>query len=220
MRTMRSNGARSLVLLPLALLFCLDLAPLGAQSAARTPVRLEVADGSTAQYRVNEQLARLTLPNDAVGTTGDISGALVLQGDGTFGADSKLTVDLRTLKSDAERRDAYLRRNTLETDEHPLAEFVPRRQKGLTLPLPASGTAKFQLIGDMRLHGVTAEVVWDVTADFSPEAVSARATTRFPFGKFNLTIPRMLALISVQDDIRLELDVRLRRSAPPNNSTQ
>jgi polyisoprenoid-binding protein YceI len=186
-------------------------AQLAAQDKAAAAARLEIAPGSTAGYRVNEQLARFKFPNDAVGTTDDVTGAIGIRPDGTFSPDSKLTVDLRTIESDEPKRDAFLRQNTLETAKFPLAEFVPRQHQGLAMPLPASGAAKFQLIGDMTMHGVTSQVIWNVTADLAPDRITAKATTNFPFSKFNLTIPRIFGLISVTDDIRLELDVRLRR---------
>lgn len=184
----------------------------GAQSTAPAATRLDVVTGSTAEYRVREQLARLNFPNDAVGTTGSVTGSLVLRPDGSFAPGSKLTVDLRTLKSDEGRRDTYLRENTLQTDRFPLAEFVPRRHKGLAVPLPASGKASFQLVGDMTMHGVTSELVWDVSASLDRDAVTATASTRFPFAKFRITIPRLMGLISVDDDIKLQIVLKAQRS--------
>ncbi len=173
--------------------------------------RLEVSPGSKAEYRVREQLARLNFPNDAVGATESVTGAVVINADGSFTPDSKLTVDLRTLRTDEPKRDGFVRENTLETARHPLAEFVPRRHKGLSLPLPSSGSATFQLIGDMTLHGVTAEQAWDVAATFAADTINAKTTTRFNFAKYRITIPRVFGLLSVDDDIRLELNLRLRR---------
>jgi polyisoprenoid-binding protein YceI len=186
--------------------------PALSQSPSTTRVRLDLTDGSKAGYRVNEQLARLQFPNDAVGTTENVTGALVLLSDGTFTSDSKLTVDLRTLKSDEPKRDAFLRENTLQTDKFPLAVFVAKRHQDLKLPLAASGTATFRVIGDMTLHGVTSDVTWAVRANLGPSLVTATATTNFPFAKFKLTIPKIFGHISVVDDIKLELDVRMRRS--------
>ena len=193
------------------LAFSLPVQTQGAKAAPAT--RLDVAPGSKAGYRVNEQLARFTLPNDAVGTTEAVSGGIGIQPDGSFSSDSKLTVDLRTLKSDEPKRDGFLRENTLETAKFPRAEFVPRRQKGLPVPLRSSGTARFQLIGDMALHGVTSELTWNVVANLANDIIAATSTTNFPFAKFGLTIPKIFGLVSVVDDIKLELDVKLRRVA-------
>ena len=178
-------------------------------------VRLEIQSGSKAEYRVREQLARLNFPNDAVGATESITGALVVRPDGTLTGDSKLTIDLRTLRTDEPKRDGFVRENTLETNRYPLAEFVPRRYTGLPTPLPTSGGATFKLTGDLTLHGVTAEQTWDVAATFAGDAVNAKATTRFNFAKYKITIPRVFGLLSVDDDIRLELNVRMRRSSAP-----
>ena len=136
-------------------------------------IRLEIQSGSKAEYRVREQLARLNFPNDAVGATESITGALVMRADGTFTGDSRLTVDLRTLRTDEPKRDGFIRENTLETNRYPLAEFVARRYTGLPTPLPTSGGATFTLAGDMMLHGVTTEQTWDVAATFAGDAVTA-----------------------------------------------
>src|SRR5688572_8093581 len=176
-------------------------------------VRFEVGKGSRAEYRVREQPARLNFPNDAVGATESVTGAIVIRPDGSFAADSRLTVDLRTLKTDEPKRDGFVRENTLETNRYPLAEFVPRRVKGLAVPVPTSGSSTFQLIGDMTLHGVTSETVWDVAGSFTADAMTAKATTRFNFAKFKITVPRVFGLLSVDDDIRLELNLRLQRVA-------
>ena len=183
-----------------------------ARSQASQVTHLDVGKGSRAEYRVREQLARLNFPNDAVGTTESVTGALVVRPDGSFAPGSKLTVDLRTLRTDEPKRDGFVRENTLETNRYPLAEFVPRRHKGLPIPLPASGNASFQLTGDMTLHGATAEQTWDVAASFTADGATAKATTRFNFAKYRITIPRVFGLLSVDDDIRLELNLRMRRT--------
>jgi polyisoprenoid-binding protein YceI len=69
--------------------------------------------------------------------------------------------------------------------------------------------------GDMTMHGVTSEVTWDIVTNLVPDSVSATATTSFPFAKFGLTIPRLLGLISVEDDIRLVVELKLKRSEAP-----
>lgn len=183
-----------------------------ATQAPAGATRLEVAAGSKATYRVREQLARLSLPNDAVGETESVTGTLVIRPDGTFTPDSKLSVDLRTVKSDEARRDAFLRENTLHTDKFPFAEFVPRRVAGLTLPLPATGSVKFQLIGAMTIHGTTADQTLDVVGTLAADSVAATATTRITFGKYGITPPKLLGLISVEDDIRLEIVLKSRRT--------
>ena len=53
-------------------------------------VILEISSGSEARYVVREELARLSLPNDAVGVTQDVEGELVLGPDGAVRTESSL----------------------------------------------------------------------------------------------------------------------------------
>ncbi|MER3459207.1 MAG: hypothetical protein C4309_11800, partial [Chloroflexota bacterium] len=164
-----------------------------------------VPEGSEARYRVREQLARLSFPSDAVGATKAISGQIVVNPDGTILSEkSKIVVDLTTLRSDENRRDNYIKNNTLQTSRFPTAEFVPREIRGLSSPLPASGEGTFQLIGDLTLHGVTRPVTWEVTARLDGQTLTGSATTSFTFADFNLTVPQVFVVLSVDETIRLE----------------
>ena len=180
------------------------------------PHKLEIAEGTKARYKVREQLAGISFPSDAVGTTEAVTGTLVLNPDGSIDATrSKLTVDLRTLKSDQQMRDGYIQKNTLESEKFPMIEFVPKRATGLPVPIPAGmgAQAGFQLIGDMTLHGVTKEATWNVVATFGNDQVAGRATTTLQFATFNLTKPSLARLMSVDDKIDLEIEFRAKRSA-------
>lgn len=135
-----------------ALLFLGQAALMAVAAAANFEI---VPSASEARYRVREQLAGLNFPNDAIGTTKSISGMIVLDTHGRPAPGSKITVDLRTLRSDEGRRDNYLHQNTLTTATFPRAEFVPRELRGLPNPLPRSGQANVQILGDMTLRNVT-----------------------------------------------------------------
>jgi len=210
---------RSLRLFVFGLVLAGHVATAAAQTLAaggrRAATRLEIAPGTKASYRVREQLLGFNFPNDALGTTQSVSGSITIAPDGAVAAGSKITVDLRTLKSDDDRRDNYLRDRTLQTNQSPYAEFVARRLTGVPMPIPASGKAALQLVGDMTVHRTTAEIVWTIDATLGPDRVTGQAKTSFPFAKFGLTIPRLPGLLSVDDNIRLELDLVLKRSDAP-----
>lgn len=200
--------------------FSLMLAASGAdvRSASAQPAAVVrytiVAERSEARYRVREQLAGLSFPNDAVGTTRAIEGGIALDAQGrVVVGESRFTVDLRTLTSDQPRRDNYLRRTTLETERYPAAVFVPLEVRGLRMPLPPSGSATFELIGDFTVRTVTRRTTWQATATFNGAEVDARTRTALRFADLGLKIPRVASVLSVEDDIRLELDLVLRRSS-------
>jgi polyisoprenoid-binding protein YceI len=179
------------------------------------PHKLEITTGTRARYKVTEQLAGISFPSDAVGTTEAVTGAIIVNPDGSIAPESKLTVDLKTLTSDQSMRDGYIQQRTLETDKFPTLVIVPKRAVGLPAPLPAGQQAQagFQLIVDMTLHGVTKETTWNVVATFGNTSVGGRATTTVQFGDFNMTKPTLARLLSVDDKIQLEIEFRCTRTA-------
>lgn len=166
----------------------------------------EVVSGE-ARYRVREQLVQVGIA-DAVGTTQAVKGQVALQGTRATG---EFVVDLRELRSDQQRRDNYLRQNTLQTDRFPTATFRPKEVKGLPSPLPQRGRLPVQVVGDLTIRDVTQEVVWEGEAEFSGEEIRVWLKTEFPFERFQLTPPRVPILLSLENRIRLEVDLRLRR---------
>jgi len=167
-------------------------------------------DGNEARYRVREQLARVEFPSDAVGVTSAVSGSIVLADDGSIVRDqSKFVVDITGLKSDNDRRDGYIQRRTLETEQYPTVEFVPTSFSGLASPPPASGEFTLKVTGDMTVHGVTKPITWDVTATAASGTYRGKATTAFTFEDFGMTKPRVAMVLSVVDTIRLEYDFKL-----------
>ena len=174
---------------------------------------LEIMDGSYASYRVTEQLAGISFPNDAIGTTPTVAGTMVIAADGSIAPGSKLTIDLRNLKSDQDQRDGYVKNRTLEVEKFPYAEFVPTKIQGLPLMIPTQGQTGFQLTGNMTIHGVTKEVTFQGIATFGRDStVAGRGKTSFSFGTFGLTKPTLARLISVEDKIDLEVVFRFKRS--------
>lgn len=178
-------------------------------------VRFElVPDQSEARYRVTEQLANLNLPNDAIGKTKNISGAIVLDADGQVDpAESGFVVDVSTLQSDQSRRDNFLRRSTLQTEQYPTVTFVPKAISGLPWPLPETGDFNFQMTGDLTIRDVTREVTWTVTGTLENGTAVGQAVTQFTFADFNLDQPRVPIVLSIVDEINLELDVTMQRIA-------
>jgi polyisoprenoid-binding protein YceI len=193
-----------------------------AQPAANTPSaaaggsgRLHlvlVAGGTQARFKVREQLAGHNLPNDAVGATNAVSGNIDIGADGVLvpGA-SKITVDMTSLKTDESRRDNFIRRNTLDTAQYPTAVFVPTAIKGLPSPLPSAGDVPFELTGDLTIHGVTKPITWQATGRIAGQDLTGTASTKTTFEVFGMTPPRAAVVLSVEDNITLEIDFHLTR---------
>lgn len=198
---------------------------IGQAAAPAGAVKIELGEGTKARYKVAERLVGVDFGTDAVGTTEGVTGTIVVKADGSIDASqSKITVDLRTLKSDQALRDLYLQSSVLQTAKFPMLEFVPKRAVGMPFPLPLGSpipntkivmpqAAGFKFIGDMTLHGVTKEVTWSLVSTISADAVAGRATTTVSFATFGLTKPAVPLLASVEDSIQLEVEFRGKRSA-------
>jgi polyisoprenoid-binding protein YceI len=163
--------------------------------------------GNEVRYRIREQLAGFDLPNDAIGKTAAVTGAIVFSDKGVIvPADSKITVDVQGLTSDRTRRDGFVRGRVLETRQYPTVTLAPTAVAGLGWPLPKSGSKTFQLAGGLTVHGTTHPTTWMVTASFNGNDITGTAATAFTFTDFGLTQPRVPIVLSVADTIRLEYD--------------
>jgi polyisoprenoid-binding protein YceI len=183
--------------------------------APNKPVlRFRVApDGNEARYRVREELAGLDFPSDAIGKTKAVTGGIAFDEKGKVVRDSsKFVIDLTTLTSDKQRRDSYIKDNTLETDKYPTATFVPFELRGLPAKLPKTGAVSFQMTGDLIIHGVTRFTVWTVTAQAGEAQYAGTAKTAFVFEDFRMEQPEVPVLLSVNDTIKLEYDFKLVKS--------
>jgi polyisoprenoid-binding protein YceI len=184
----------------------------GANSPGDTIILGVVPAKSEARYRVREQLASLSLPSDAIGKTSAITGTLVGKTNGTIvSSQSRFVVDLSTLQSDRSQRDNFLRRNVLQTDQYPDATFVPTQATGLPSSFPSSGQASFKLTGDLTIRSVTKPVTWDVSCQGQQTEGLCHATISFKFEYFDLTQPHVSVVLSIVDNITLEVDMYLHR---------
>ena len=167
---------------------------------------VKLVEPSTARYIIREQLARLDFPNDAIGQTSEISGIIRFDDSGKVQPDSIFTVNVSSLTSDEARRDRYLKSRALASDQYPTVQFTIDEIKGLTWPLPTSGTHNIDLIGDLTITDVTRPVIWSTVVEFSSDKIVGNASVTVTFEEFGMRKPRFAFIISVADEIKLELD--------------
>lgn len=180
--------------------------PSGARRFAIVPER------SLATIRVREQIAAIPAPGDAILTTRAFSGDVVLLADGAFANGSAFAADLDTLKSDEPLRDEWIKFNTLNTRTYRHAEFRLARVTGIPMPLAAQGEWAATLEGMMKIHGVERPLVWPVQVTRSAGEVRVRGATAFKFGDHGMAVPANRLILSVVDDVRLEIDLVARDS--------
>ena len=185
----------------------------GSSSATAAALRFVLSPtGNAARYRVRERLVGHDLPNDAIGETKALAGAIEFDSKGNvIPQSSKFVVDAGTFVSDKDRRDGFVRGRLLEADEYPSIVLVPTNVRGVTLPLPTSGTLPFEMTGNLTVHGVTRPTIWKGSAKFQDGRVTGSAATAFTFNDIQMEQPRVPVLLSVADTIRLEIDFDLTR---------
>jgi polyisoprenoid-binding protein YceI len=170
--------------------------------------------GNEVRYRVREQLAGFDLPNDAVGRSARVSGAIAFDADGRLlPAESRFVVDASAFVSDRDRRDRHVTERLLQASQFPEIVFAPTELRGIALPLTGAGPKTFELVGDLTVRRATHPTVWRVTARPTGAGVTGTASTRFVFEDFAMAKPRVRSVLSVADTIALEYDFNFVREA-------
>lgn len=166
---------------------------------------------SEARYVAEEELAGIGA-NTAIGKTNTIQGAFLFDADGNPIPCSTIYVDVRTFASDSSRRDNFLRGNTLQSDQYPLAEFMVTDIQHFAMPADGA-EATFVLVGNFTLHGVTKPMAWTVTAKRDGDRLAGSASTQFNMADFNIEKPIVGSVLSIEDTIQLEIDLVATRQA-------
>src|SRR5690348_15315757 len=134
----------------------------------------------------------------------------------------QFTIDAATIDSRNDRRDQDLKGpNFLDVQKYPTITFVSKRVK-------MDQPGKFQLIGDITIHGVTKEVTFDVEGPTPPVKdmrgnlhVGGSATTRLNRKDFGLVWNKNLdgggVLVGDDVDITVEADLVEQKTAAPQS---
>jgi polyisoprenoid-binding protein YceI len=176
------------------------VAPTGNASASAYNT---VPNQSEASYSVQEQFLNRDLPNDAVGKTKSVQGSFLL----TSGAQPvinhlKMTVDLRTLTSDEQRRDNSIKDRWLESNTYPNAVF---EAKDVKVP-SGSGEVTFDMTGNMTIHNVTRQETFKVTGKLSGDTITGKATTNILMKNYGFDAPTISGILTVKDGVAVTLN--------------
>jgi polyisoprenoid-binding protein YceI len=185
----------------------MDCSAIETDPAALSAAAIYVLDPaqSEARYIAEEELSGVGA-NTAIGSTNTIQGAFLFDADGNPIPCSTIYVDVRTFESDSSRRDNFLRGNTLQSDQYPLAEFMVTSIEDFTMPADGEETT-FTLVGNFTLHGVTKTMAWTVTASKDGKTLTGSAKTQFDMADFDIEKPIVGSVLSIEDTIQLEIDL-------------
>lgn len=180
----------------------------GSSSTSGSQTFKILPDRSEAAYFADENLASLSLPSTAKGTTKAITGEFHLTPQGLDASKTtRFAVDLRTLRSDESRRDSRVQSDGLQTSRFPTATFTATKLSGFPEAFPQGQEVAMKLTGTLDLHGVQKEVTWDVQARKEGNLFSALATVNFKYAEFNIPVLNIAGFVRVEDDVTLQVQV-------------
>ncbi|MFA7248468.1 MAG: YceI family protein [Dehalococcoidia bacterium] len=167
-------------------------------------VTFVVGSGSQATFTVNEKLANLPLPNDAVVRGTALAGEIHLDGRA-----SKITLDLQQLASDQPRRDAFVRQMFRA---HPAAVLTVPALAGLPDRYEAGQTVKQTVTGTLAINGVERPIAFEVEARLDGTVLNVLGKTAFVWKDFDITPPNT-PTVRVQDRVAVEVLIAARPQA-------
>ncbi len=157
-----------------------------------------VGEGSEATFTVNEKLAWLDLPNDAVMKTVGLNGNILLDGQ-----PSVIELDLHSMTSDEDRRDGYVRNRMFPNDR--IAIFTVTDLGDLPDPLPEGEVIAREVQGELSIRGVTKPVVFEIQARLDPGKLFVLGRTTFTWDELEIPPPNIPGRIQVQDEVKVEV---------------
>jgi polyisoprenoid-binding protein YceI len=162
-----------------------------------------------AGYRVRETFLQQNAETDAVGRTEDVTGSLTVDGEaGSLRlASTQVVVEMTTLKSDRDRRDAQLRGRGIQSDTFPTSTF----DLATPVALPAdfgSTDVVVALPGKLTLHGVVKDVTIEAQARVEADGtVVVAGSLPIVFADYGIEAPNVAGIIAVQDNGTMEFRV-------------
>jgi polyisoprenoid-binding protein YceI len=153
-------------------------------------------------------------PFMVVGTTSNVSGTVSFnRKDLSTASLSEIRVNARTLKTDSNGRNTAIARFILqsETAENEYIVFKATELKGLPASVEYGQELSFDIVGDLTVKGTTKQVTFATKATLNDhDTLVGSATTTINYKDFNLTIPSVPMVASVEDEVKITLDFTAR----------
>lgn len=180
-----------------------------------------VPEESEARYEADEEffggassaINKLAGLVEAIGRTRTINGEfqLAISGDQVELTGGSITVDLTTLASDDSRRDKRIRKQYLESNKFPMAEFVPTGIENFPAGAAEGQDVAFQLLGDLTVRDITQPVTFDVVANLQKNTLTGTAQTTLRMTDFGFEPPNIANILKVADEFAIVVDFTARQ---------
>ncbi len=176
----------------------------GAQSG---PITFELVQAdSEARFSIDEVLNGS--PKLVIGVTDQVAAQIVIDPANPAATQvGVIQINARTLSTDSSNRNRAIQNQILDTGEFEFVTFTPKSYANLPASVAVGDTFTFQVIGDLTIRQVTEEVTVDVTVTVESETrISGLGSATINRSDFELTIPQVPQVASVDEDVLLELE--------------
>jgi len=172
-----------------------------AKSAPSVEGIWRVGSGSVVGYRVGEVL--LGQQATAVGRTKEVWGVLEVSGTAVTGA--TFTVDMASVVSDQDERNAQFDGPIMDVGEYPTATFVLAHPIGLGA-VPAVGLVKrYPAEGYLTMHGVRRKVTFTISAERTGPGIDVLADIHIVFADWDIANPSIGGFVRTRSSGTLEV---------------
>ncbi|MDQ0577052.1 YceI family protein [Agromyces albus] len=166
-----------------------------------------VGEGSFAGYRVDEVLNGTDVT--VTGRTEQVTGTLTV--DDLTLTDAEFTVDVASIATDSDNRDAYFRDTALRVAEFPTATFELTGPITAEAPPVAGEVQQLTATGDLTVAGVTNTVTVDLEAVFDGSGGQVAGSIPITFADYGVEAPN-LGFVSVEPDGFVEFSLVIRQA--------
>jgi polyisoprenoid-binding protein YceI len=165
----------------------------------------ESATGTFAGFRIEEELAAIG-STTAVGRTGDVTGAITIEGTTLTAA--SFEVDMATITTNESRRDDRVQ-EALETSDNPTGRFTLTEPVELGDGAASGEPVAVTAVGDLTIHGVTRQVEIPLEAQLVDTTVVVTGSLDITFSDFDVDVPDSQVVVSVEDHGVMEMQLLL-----------
>jgi polyisoprenoid-binding protein YceI len=168
----------------------------------------EDATSSFVGFRIDEELASIGA-TQAVGRTPAIAGQLTVEG--TTVTATTIEADLTQIVTNNSRRDNAVQ-GALNTSSFPTATFVLSEPIDVGPGLEAGEPVSITAIGELTINGVTQPVEIPMEAQRTDDIVVVVGSVDIAFADWGVSVPSSPAVVSVEDNGPLEMQLFFVRS--------
>lgn len=214
MSTLTVRVSSTLLALALASVAC-NNNPTAGKTQAKTSEAVTPAPAAAPSE--NTQTIPLTKASGKVGFVGakvtdkhegsfaDYSGSITLVDGAVEKSSVKVTIDIKSLEIEPDKLKGHLLSPDLfDSEKFPTSEFAS------TKIAPADG-GKYEVTGNLTLHGVTKSISFPAEIAVSPSAVTVKAEFGINRKDFGIVYPGMPDDL-IKDDVLIQLDLKADRS--------